>query len=326
MVTTMVNGSEKLHATNNVGLSWGAYMGSERVLKPTDFESRAVSPFLEMGAYEALWESKDATFRTIARQFAARTGAVPSDFVSEEKAYELATYVVRRFKESDVRHFGVLVHGAGEYPMRLRDATHPIELLYFQGWWDLAESRSVAVVGSRKPTREGIARTKRLVRELVKDDFTIVSGLAAGIDRVTHETTIEEGGHTIAVIGTPLSYSYPKENSDLQRQIAEHFLVVSQVPLKRYESQDYRFNRLFFPERNATMSALTEATIIVEASDTSGTLVQAREALRQHRKLFILDSCFRDSRLTWPARFEKKGAIRVKGYDDVLKHLSPKTE
>jgi DNA processing protein len=300
-------------------------MEPERALKPTDFESRAVSPFLEMGAYEALWEDKEVTFRTIARQFAARAGAVPSDFVSEERAYDLATYVVQRFKEADVRHFGVLVHGAGDYPLRLRDATNPVELLYYQGWWDLAESRSVAVVGSRKPTREGIARTKRLVRELTKDDFTVV-GLAAGIDRVAHETAIEEGGHTIAVIGTPLSHSYPKENSDLQRYIAENFLVVSQVPLKRYESQDYRFNRLFFPERNATMSALTEATIIVEASETSGTLVQAREALRQHRKLFILDSAFRDSRLTWPARFEKKGAIRVKDYDDIVQHLSPQAE
>jgi DNA processing protein len=74
------------------------------------------------------------------------------------------------------------------------------------------------------------------------------------------------------------------------------------------------------------MSALTEATIIVEASETSGTLVQAREALRQHRKLFILDSAFRDSRLTWPARFEKKGAIRVKDYDDIVQHLSPQAE
>jgi DNA processing protein len=85
------------------------------------------------------------------------------------------------------------------------------------------------------------------------------------------------------VIGTPLSRVYPKDNAELQRKIAREFLLISQVPVKRYERQDYRRNRLFFPERNITMSALTEATIIVEAGETSGTLIQARAALNQGR-------------------------------------------
>jgi hypothetical protein len=76
-------------------------------------------------------------------------------------------------------------------------------------------------------------------------------------------------------------------------------------------------NRLFFPERNVTMSALTEATVIVEAGETSGTLTQARAALHQGRKLFILDSCFRNASLAWPARFEAEGAIRVRTADDL---------
>ena len=213
------------------------------------------------------------------------------------------------------------VHGAGEYPEKLRDAAYPVALLYYQGWWDLAYSRSVAVVGARKPSPEGLARTQRLVRELVADGFTIVSGLAAGVDRMAHETALEEGGRTIAVLGTPLSHVYPKDHDELQRHLARHFLVISQVPLKRYESQDYRRNRLFFPERNVTMSALTEATLIVEAGETSGTLIQARAALRQRRKLFVLDSCFRNPQLTWPARFANRGAIRVRDFDDIRHHL-----
>ena len=84
-------------------------------------------------------------------------------------------------------------------------------------------------------------------------------------------------------------------------------------------------NRLFFPERNVTMSALTEATIIVEAGDTSGTLIQARAALQQGRKLFILDSCFRNTSISWPRKFADKGAIRVTDYDDIRQHLSPQT-
>ena len=157
--------------------------------------------------------------------------------------------------------------------------------------------------------------------ELVADNYTIVSGLAAGIDRMAHETAIFAGGRTIAVIGTPLSHAYPRANQDLQRYIAEHFLVISQVPVKRYESQDDRRNRTFFPERNITMSALTEATIIVEAGEASGTLIQARAALRQKRRLFVLDSCFRNPALRWPDQLAAQGAIRVRNYDDVRRHL-----
>src|SRR5206468_1805341 len=105
--------------------------------------------------------------------------------------------------------------------------------------------------------------------------------------------------------------------------IANDHLVISQVPIVRYLRQDHRANRYFFPERNATMSALTEATIIVEAGDHSGALVQARHALKQRRKLFILDSSFRDPSITWPAKFVEQGAIRVSEYDEVKNYLAP---
>jgi DNA processing protein len=110
---------------------------------------------------------------------------------------------------------------------------------------------------------------------------------------------------------------YPPENRQLQDRIARDFLLISQVPVLRYKRQAIPQNRLFFPERNVTMSALTEATVIVEAGETSGTLTQARAALHQGRKLFILDSCFRRPDLTWPARFEQRGAIRVRYIDDI---------
>ena len=296
-------------------------MTAEFALESTDFEARAVSPFREMGAYEALWSEPGATFKSLHERFAAHPGSVPSDFIAPREAEACAHLVKRRFEAAGVEGFGVRVHGAGDYPAQLRDAAYPLALLYYQGWWDLAYSRSVAVVGARAPSRDGLARTKRLVRALVADDFTVVSGLAAGIDRMAHETAIAEGGRTIAVLGTPLSHAYPRENEALQRDLAKHFLVISQVPLRRYESQDYRHNRTFFPARNATMSALTEATVIVEAGETSGTLIQARAALRQGRRLFVLDHCFRNPKLTWPARMAEQGAIRVRDYDDVRRHL-----
>ena len=98
--------------------------------------------------------------------------------------------------------------------------------------------------------------------------------------------------------------------------------MFSQVPVIRYSHQGPRQNRIFFPERNITMSALTKATIIVEAGETSGTLVQARAAIRQGRKLFIMDRCFQNPRLTWPSEFEKKGAIRVRDYEEMKHQLA----
>ncbi|MGA8878954.1 MAG: DNA-processing protein DprA, partial [Candidatus Korobacteraceae bacterium] len=169
----------------------------------------------------------------------------------------------------------------------------------------------------------GTKATDGIVRGLVKDGYTVVSGLAAGIDTVAHRTAIDTGGRTIAVIGTPLSVVYPSENDALQRKIASDFLIISQIPVIRYSRQDWKSNRSFFPQRNITMSALTEATIIVEASDTSGTLMQARAAIEQRRKLFILDSCFRDSSLNWPRKYESEGAVRVRNYEDIRKHLAP---
>ena len=288
----------------------------------TAFEDRAISPFLEMGAYEALWADPRTTFKSLANRFAQRPGSIPSDFVTHQAAYSCAAFVKQRFEAAEVNRFGVCVHGAGEYPQKLQDAAHPVELLYYQGSWGLVQSRSVAVVGTRNPSADGLVRTRRLVQQLVQKDFTVVSGLAAGIDQAAHETAIQCRGRTAAVIGTPLSHVYPRAHLALQRHIAQHFLLVSPVPLKRYESQDYRRNRAFFPERNVVMSALTEATIIVEAGPTSGTLIQARAALRQRRKLFILDSCFRNPHLSWPARFAARGAIRVADFDDVWQGLS----
>lgn len=276
-----------------------------------------------MGAYEALWLEDGATFKKIADRFSRDPDALPSDFVERTRAEECAAQALDRMHRAGIRHFGIKVHHAGDYPRRLRDAKYPVELLYHRGAWELAQTPSLAIVGTRNPTSEGKARAARLARELVQRDYTVVSGLAAGIDTAAHSAALEAGGRTIAVIGTPLTSNYPKENKNLQEKIADEFLLISQVPILRYELQGPKQNRLFFPERNVTMSALTEGTIIVEAGETSGTLTQARAALHQGRKLFILDSCFDRTDITWPKRFQKLGAIRVKHPDDIWNQLTP---
>ncbi len=288
----------------------------------TGFAERAISPKRELGAYEALWSREGTWFKSLAETFREHPGSVPSDFVSDADCEKYARLALGAIRDSGIRHFGVCVHGAGEYPKRLRDASHPVELLYFQGQWDLVNTPCVAIVGTRNPTEDGRRRAAKLARLCVADGYTIVSGLARGIDTAAHTAAIAENGFTIAVLGTPITDCYPPENRQLQNVIADRFLAISQVPIVRYASQHFRTKPHFFPERNATISALTEATIIVEAGDTSGTLVQARHALKQGRILFILDSCFQTPSRTWPAKFLSMGAIRVSEYDEIKKHLA----
>ena len=121
--------------------------------------------------------------------------------------------------------------------------------------------------------------------------------------------------------GEPLGVEQPQYGARVGAEDRER--KIPQVPALRYAAQDPGRNRYFFPERNATMSALTKASIIVEAGETSGTLYQARAALDQGRKLFILDSCF-ERGLSWPEKLQAQGAVRVSNYDDIRASLPPK--
>lgn len=283
---------------------------------------RPLSPFTEIAAYEALWSLPDVSYKKLSEMFASHPGFRPSDFVEQKQIDEMSGLVSKYI--SEIRTFynpNILIKGTFDYPGKLLDAKERIELIYYTGNLDLLGTRSVSVVGTRGPSENGIRRTQKLVKLLVADGFTIVSGLAKGIDTAAHTTAIENSGKTIAVIGTPLNKFYPSENQGLQREIAQKHLLISQVPFHRYSQQGINGNRIFFPERNKTMSALSEATIIVEAGETSGTLVQARAALAQGRKLFILDSCFLNPNISWPKKFLQKGAIRVQTYEDIKKHL-----
>jgi len=177
------------------------------------------------------------------------------------------------------------------------------ELLYYSGEATLlrAEKR-VSVVGSRSVSTEGARRTRALVARLVELEIVIVSGLAKGVDSIAHETAIAQGGKTIAVLGTPLDQFYPKENRALQERLMRDHLVVSQFP------PGYPVQKNSFPMRNRTMALLSDATIIVEAGEKSGTLHQGWEALRLGRPLFLLESVAQNPSLTWPAKMMDYGA------------------
>ena len=170
-----------------------------------------------------------------------------------------------------------------DYPPNLRAVHDRPPMVFIQGRLTPEDSRSVAVVGARQATAAGLERAQSIARHLVDSGYTVVSGLAAGIDTAAHTAALAHKGRTIAVIGTGLSRAYPPQNERLQRKIADHGAVVSQF------WPDAPPSRRSFPMRNAVMSGIALATVVVEASQTSGSRVQARLALAQTRPVFLLE-------------------------------------
>jgi DNA processing protein len=160
----------------------------------------------------------------------------------------------------------------------------------------LVRKKSVSIVGSRKVSEPGAKRARQLARDLVKHNVVVVSGLAYGVDINAHMSAIEHSGSTIAVIGTPVDKAYPVAHAAWQEQIYRDHLLVSPFVVG---SPTYPSN---FPERNKIMAALSDATCIVEAGDSSGSLHQARECIALGRWLFILKSVL-SSDVKWPHDF-----------------------
>lgn len=188
--------------------------------------------------------------------------------------------------------------------------------LYTAGDVSIVRERvAVAVVGSRRPSVEGRKRAERLVRMLVEREAAVVSGLAEGIDTVAHETAIHAGGKTIAVLGTALSASYPRSNRSLQARIMKEHLAISQFGL------DVPVQRKNFPQRNRTMALIADASVIVEAGNSSGTLSQGWEALRLGRPLLILRALVENPALDWPRKMLDYGALVLAEAEDLFSAL-----
>jgi DNA processing protein len=160
----------------------------------------------------------------------------------------------------------------------------------------------VSIVGSREASADGLRRAARLARHVCERGGVVVSGLARGIDTAAHRAAIDAGGRTVAVIATPLDIAYPPENRELQSSIMSQHVCVSQfvsgTPIRPGN----------FPTRNRTMALLSDATVIIEAGEKSGSISQGWEALRLDRGLFIANAVVENAVLRWPREMLSYGA------------------
>ncbi|MFB7034570.1 DNA-protecting protein DprA [Bacillus altitudinis] len=207
--------------------------------------------------------------------------------------------------------------GTGMYPPLLAKTDQAPMFLFMRGNPNLLKFNAISVVGTRNPSESGALRARKLAEKLGLNRIVVASGLAKGIDVNAHKSALSMGNPTIAVIGTPLNKYYPKENRDIQRKIEETGLVISQF------APSMSVQRWNFPMRNAVMSGLSLATVIIEAGETSGSLIQADYALKQGRAVFIPQSAIDDSRLKWPSKYiSKRGAFKFSKINDLLEQLA----
>lgn len=188
-------------------------------------------------------------------------------------------------------------------PLNETERKHAPKVLYAAGDISFLQSAArVSIVGSRKASEDGLKRARYLSRILAERGVVVVSGLAEGIDTAAHTASIRAGGRTVGVLGTPLDKSYPRSNRDLQELMAHEHLVLSQFHIGTATHKGC------FPMRNRTMALISDATVIIEAGESSGSLSQGWEALRLGRPLFIAKSVVASADLKWPSEMIGYGA------------------
>lgn len=204
-----------------------------------------------------------------------------------------------------------------EYPERLRQIHDPPPFLYTRGSFVSQDDLAIAIVGARTASTYGRKMARELAHELAGCGVCVVSGLARGIDSEAHQAALEAGGRTIAVLGSGLDVVYPREHIALAERIAESGAVVSEFS---FGSQPEAGN---FPYRNRVISGISLGTVVVEATEKSGSLITAQCALDQNREVFAVPGPVTASRSRGPHRLIKDGAKLVESIDDILSEIAP---
>ena len=245
----------------------------------------------------------------IGPKIAARIAAAHSEIDAEAELALAAEHGIDVLTEAD-----------DAYPRTLRQIHDPPGVLFRRGTFTPQDELAIAIVGTRHATRYGLMQAERLAGSLARVGFTIVSGLARGIDAAAHHGALESGGRTIAVLGSGLLNIYPPEHERLADDVAASGCLMSEAPPRMVPLSGA------FPQRNRIISGLAVGTIVVEAANRSGALITARHAYEQGREVFAVPGPI-DSRLSQGCHaLIKDGAKLVETIDDVLAELGPLAE
>ena len=198
------------------------------------------------------------------------------------------------------------------YPDPLRTLPHPPPFLFMAGEWKPEDRQALAVVGTRFPSGYGIRMVREMVLGLAEQAFTIVSGLARGIDTLAHETALRAKTRTLAVLGSGLDWIYPPENANMARDIARQGALITEFPMGVAPHGTH------FPRRNRLISALSLGTLVVEAGNDSGALITADFALDQGREVFAVPGAVHQPGTRGTHKLIREGAHLVERVADIM--------
>jgi DNA processing protein len=239
---------------------------------------------------------------------AERVGpALAGRILSQRESVDVAGEVAR----AESLGLRVVTRADEDYPRALLTIHDPPLALYVQGRFDSRDAHALAVVGTRRPSHYGRDCAERFAGAFARMGYTVVSGLAEGVDTVAHEAALKAGGRTLAVIGSGFGHLYPESNRGLAERIAGHGAVLSEFPLDR------RPDKTTFPMRNRVVSGLSEGVLVVEAGLNSGALITARVACEQGRQVFAIPGRIDSAPSQGCNRLIREGATLVEAPDDV---------
>ena len=209
----------------------------------------------------------------------------------------------------------LLVRGQDGFPKSLEEIPDPPHLLYVRGVLQEGDSKAVALVGSRACTSYGRKVAERLAGELARAGFTVVSGLARGIDGMAHRGALKAGGRTLAVLAGGLSRIYPPEHTDLANEVAAAGALLTE------SSMSMEPMAVMFPARNRLISGLSRGVVVIEAAERSGALITASHAAEQGRPVFAVPGLLDSPASAGVHQLLRKGAVLVRGVGDILEEL-----
>jgi len=228
--------------------------------------------------------------------------------------WEGAEKEARRVREAGIQ---IIPFTNTDYPARLRMIADPPPFLYVKGALRDQDDKAVAIVGSRSSSDYGRRVARDLSRGLAALGFTVISGMARGIDGVAHESALNAGGRTIAVLGSGVERAYPPEHESLYRRISENGAVISELPIG---TRPMAFN---FPARNRLISGVALGVVVVEATEKSGSLITAATAVEQGREVFAVPGEAGASRSRGSHRLIRQGAKLVESVEDIIEEIAP---
>ena len=208
-------------------------------------------------------------------------------------------------------HYTTIV--SSDYPSSLKQINCPPFVLFYHGKLSVLDHHCIGVIGMRKPSEYGIYATNKLVKDLADLDYTIVSGMALGIDGIAHRCALHNKAKSVAVLGGGIDYIYPKGNSDIYNIMKSDHLVISEYPYDLMPSKDG------FPKRNRIIAGLSERLLVTEANEKSGTMITVGFALEQGKDIFAVPGRIDDA----PGcnLLIQQGAKLIRSVDDILEEV-----